>query len=115
MAETEGASSTRNIPKLDDKNFAHWSMRIKAHLRHKGLLKYVLQPAAPLTGTVADTAAKKQAEAVDILMNYMSDIAFEAVVTPDNEEDPHAIWTKITSRYASSSVNNKGRVWLKFM
>lgn len=115
MAESEGASSNRNIPKLDDKNFAHWSMRIKAHLRHKGLLKHVTQPAAPLAGAVAETAAKKQAEAVDILMNYMSDTAFEAVVTPDNEEDPHAIWLKIISRYASSSVNNKGRVWLKFM
>ncbi|KNZ51680.1 hypothetical protein VP01_3864g3, partial [Puccinia sorghi] len=32
-------TSKANIPKLDDTNFLHWSMQMKADLRHKGLLK----------------------------------------------------------------------------
>ncbi|KNZ61142.1 hypothetical protein VP01_1446g1, partial [Puccinia sorghi] len=38
MADIEGGTSKANIPKLDDTNFLHWSMRMKAHLRHKGLI-----------------------------------------------------------------------------
>lgn len=95
MVDTEGGSSTRNIPKLDDRNFAHWSMRIKAHLRHKGLLKHVVDPAALLSGAAAENVSKKQAEAVDILMNYMSETAFEAVVTLDNKGSPFEIWNSI--------------------
>ncbi|KNZ61237.1 hypothetical protein VP01_14309g1 [Puccinia sorghi] len=34
MANTEGAAGKANLPKLDEKNFLHWSMQIKAHLRH---------------------------------------------------------------------------------
>ncbi|KNZ62507.1 uncharacterized protein VP01_12626g1 [Puccinia sorghi] len=48
-------------------------------------------------------------------MNYMSETAFEAVVTLDNKGSPFEIWNSIIRCYASTSVNNKGRVWLKFM
>lgn len=115
MADNEGASSKVNIPRLDEKNYLHWSMRIKAHLRHKGLLKYIFEPPVQLAGAAQDAVAKKHAETVDILMNFMSETAFESVITPDNEENPFAIWTQITTQYASTSSNNKGRVWLKFM
>ncbi|KNZ60175.1 uncharacterized protein VP01_15g9 [Puccinia sorghi] len=98
MADIEGAAGKANIPKLDKKNFLHWSMRMKAHLL-----------------AVAKAVAKKHAETVDILMNYMTENVFESVITPDNEESPHQIWTSITSQFASTSVNNKGHVWLKFM
>ena len=115
MADKEGALSKVNIPKLDEKNFLHWSMRIKAHLQHKGLIKYINEPPVPLAGASAKAVTKKRAEVVDILMKFMSETAFESIITPDNEESPHAIWTQIISRYALTSVNNKGRVWLKFM
>ncbi|PLW49320.1 hypothetical protein PCASD_02649 [Puccinia coronata f. sp. avenae] len=115
MADNEGASSKVNIPRLDEKNYLHWSMRIKAHLRHKGLLKYILEFPVPLSGAAANAVAKKHAKTVDILMNFMSETAFESVITPDNEDSPYGIWTQIVSRYASTSSNNKGRVWLKFM
>ncbi|PLW26249.1 hypothetical protein PCANC_26631 [Puccinia coronata f. sp. avenae] len=115
MADNKGNSSKVNIPKLDEKNFLHWLMRIKAHLRHKGLLKYITEPPVPLSGAAAEAVNKKHAETFDILMNYMSETAFESVITPENKENPHGIWTQIISRYASTSVNNKGRVWLKFM
>ncbi|KNZ55782.1 uncharacterized protein VP01_2583g2 [Puccinia sorghi] len=57
MANKKGVLSKANIPKLDETNFLHWSMRMKAHLRHQGLIK------------------KKHTETVDILMNYMSETA----------------------------------------
>jgi hypothetical protein len=115
MADNESAAGKVNIPRLDEKNFLHWSMRMKAHLRHRGLLKYVLEPAVPLAGAAADAVAKKHNETVDILMNYMTETVFESVITPDNEDSPYGIWTNIISRFASTTVNNKGRVWLKFM
>ncbi|KNZ45683.1 uncharacterized protein VP01_7912g1, partial [Puccinia sorghi] len=49
MADNEGAAGKANIPKLDKKNFLHWSMRMKAHLRHRGLIKYVLETPSPLS------------------------------------------------------------------
>ncbi|PLW27599.1 hypothetical protein PCASD_21002 [Puccinia coronata f. sp. avenae] len=48
-------------------------------------------------------------------MNFMSETAFEAVISPDNKESPFDIWAQIIRRYASTSVNNKGCVWLKFI
>ncbi|PLW07267.1 hypothetical protein PCANC_26494 [Puccinia coronata f. sp. avenae] len=69
----------RSISRLDEKNYLHWSMRIKAHLRHKGLLKYILKFPVPLSGAAANAVAKKHAETVDILMNFMSETAFESV------------------------------------
>lgn len=115
MANLNNGSSSRNIPKLDDTNYTSWLMRMKENLRHKGLLKYVLEPPTQFIGAVAEAFNKKLAETVDTLMNYMSATAFDAIITPANEEDPYAIWMKIQSRYASTSVNNKGRIWLRFM
>ncbi|KNZ52303.1 uncharacterized protein VP01_3622g2 [Puccinia sorghi] len=82
MAERTNKTSCKNIPLLNDTNFATWLVRIKVYLRSKKLLK---------------------------------ESAFDSVVTPSNEEDPHALGNKIISQYASTSVNNKGRVWLNFM
>lgn len=116
MAEKNERSSKKNIPLLDDSNYAAWSLRMKAYLRRKKLLKYVTEPPnLELHGAALENVKDKLAEAVDILMDFLGDVAFDSVITPSNDEDPHAIWGKITSRYASTSVNNKGRVWLKFM
>ncbi|KNZ62325.1 uncharacterized protein VP01_12846g1, partial [Puccinia sorghi] len=63
-----------------------------AHLRHKGLTKYILEVPVPLAGAAAKAVSKKHAEKVDILMNFMSETAFKAIITPDNEESPYKIW-----------------------
>ncbi|KAI7940222.1 hypothetical protein MJO28_013874 [Puccinia striiformis f. sp. tritici] len=87
-----------------------------AYLRHLGLSKYVLEPPLlGLAGAAAAAVATKHAEVVYILMNHIHETVFETVVTPDIAQDPHAIWDSINSRFASVSVNNKGRVWLRFM
>ncbi|KNZ43831.1 uncharacterized protein VP01_9820g1, partial [Puccinia sorghi] len=79
MADNEGSTSKANIPNLDNTNFLHWSMRMKAHLRHKGLIKYITKVPVTLAGAAANAVNKKHAETVDILMKYMSKTAFEAV------------------------------------
>ncbi|PLW56102.1 hypothetical protein PCANC_04656 [Puccinia coronata f. sp. avenae] len=66
MANNNGAFSKVKMPKLDKKNFLHWSTRIKAHLRHKFLIKYINKPAALLAGAAAKAIAKKHAKVVDI-------------------------------------------------
>ncbi|KNZ46535.1 uncharacterized protein VP01_7196g1 [Puccinia sorghi] len=81
MAENNGGSFKPNIPKLDETNFLHWLMRIKAHLCHKGLTKYILKAPVPLVGAAAEEVNKKLAEKVDILIKYMSETAFKAVIT----------------------------------
>ena len=115
MADNNGGESKANIPKLEKTNFLHFLMKMKAHLCHKGLLKYILKVLIPLAGAAAEAVNKKHTETVNILMNFMSETAFEAIITPNNEENPYKIWSSITCRYASTPVNNKGRVWLKFM
>jgi hypothetical protein len=111
MANTEGALSKVNIPKLDKKNFLHWSMQIKAHLRHKGLIKYINKPPIPLAGAAVNAVAKKRAKLVNIPMNYVSEIAFKAVITPENEESPFNIWVLWCSIY----VPNAKKLYLNIL
>ena len=59
MADNEGGTSKANIPKLDDTNFLHWSMWMKAHLRHKGLIKYITEVPVVLSGASAEAVNKK--------------------------------------------------------
>ncbi|KNZ52501.1 uncharacterized protein VP01_3552g3 [Puccinia sorghi] len=67
----------------------------------KGLLTFVTKSShiteepAVLVGAAAEAVNKKQAETVNILMNYMSETTFEAIITPDNEESPYEIWSAI--------------------
>ncbi|KNZ52443.1 hypothetical protein VP01_3573g3 [Puccinia sorghi] len=42
-----------------------------AHLRHKGLIKYITEVPGIFSGAAAEAVNKKHAETVDILMNYM--------------------------------------------
>ncbi|KNZ50718.1 uncharacterized protein VP01_4275g4 [Puccinia sorghi] len=85
MADNEGSKSKANIPKLNNVNFLHWSMRMKAHLRHKGLIKYITEAWVALSGAAADVVNKKHAKTVDILMNYMSETAFKTVVSDSGQ------------------------------
>ncbi|KNZ48834.1 uncharacterized protein VP01_5385g1 [Puccinia sorghi] len=96
MADNEGSMSKSNIPELDNTNFLHWLMQMKAHLQHKGLIKYITEAPVELSGAAADAVNKKHTETVNILMNYMSETAFEAVVIPDNKKSPFKIWSSIT-------------------
>ncbi|OAV84751.1 hypothetical protein PTTG_31092, partial [Puccinia triticina 1-1 BBBD Race 1] len=79
-------------------------------------LKYILEPTgAGLNGAAAEAVGKKHAETIDFLFQFISEGVFKTVVNTDNAEDPHRVWMSILNRFASASVNNKGRVWLKFM
>ncbi|KNZ45065.1 putative signal peptide protein [Puccinia sorghi] len=48
-----------------------------------------------LSGAAADAIINKNTEKVDILMNFMSETAFKAIITPDNEENRFEIWNLI--------------------
>ncbi|KNZ52488.1 uncharacterized protein VP01_3558g1 [Puccinia sorghi] len=86
MADNEGVMSKAKIPKMDDTNSLHWLMQMKAHLRHKGLIKYISE--APVALEVPQ---------------LMHETSFEAVVAPDNEESPYEIWNSIIRRYTLTS------------
>ncbi|KNZ54825.1 hypothetical protein VP01_2842g3 [Puccinia sorghi] len=58
MANNKGGSSKTNIPKLDNTNFLHCSMQIKAHLCHKGLIKYITKAPVELSGAAANSVKK---------------------------------------------------------
>ncbi|KNZ51366.1 uncharacterized protein VP01_3983g2 [Puccinia sorghi] len=60
----------------DNKGGSSKSMRMKAHLRHKGLIKYIT-PKFPSHSLEPPP---------------MPEMQLEAVVTPDNEENPYEIW-----------------------
>ncbi|KNZ52894.1 hypothetical protein VP01_3407g1 [Puccinia sorghi] len=64
MADNEGSTSKANIPKLDNTKFLHWSMRMKDHLRHKGLIKYITKVPGTLAGAAAYAVNKKHAETI---------------------------------------------------
>ncbi|KNZ47854.1 uncharacterized protein VP01_6091g1 [Puccinia sorghi] len=88
VGKTFQQTSKANIPKLDDTNFLHCSMRMKAHLRHKGLIKYITEVPAILNGAAAEAVKKKHAETINILMNFMSETAFQAVSLQTSKKVP---------------------------
>ena len=112
MAESDNNSPKSNIPVLTETNFLQWSMRMTAYLSFKSLLKYVTDPPVDLTGAAATTEATKHSEVVHILMSHISEPVFKTVITPDIARCPYSIWMSINTRFASVSVNNKGRIWL---
>ncbi|POW12393.1 hypothetical protein PSHT_08092 [Puccinia striiformis] len=113
MAEFDAHTKT-NIPPLTENNYLQWSMRMTAYLRHTSLLKYVTDPPIDLSGAAATAVATKR-RSRSYPHESLSDPVFDMVVTPDIAESPFSIWQNIVARFASSSVNNKGRVWLRFM
>ncbi|PLW12838.1 hypothetical protein PCANC_19202 [Puccinia coronata f. sp. avenae] len=80
--------------RADRRAHALWACRYQGH---KGLLKHILEPPVALAGAAHDAVAKKNAETVDILMKFMSKTAFESVITPNDKDNPHAIWNQIIS------------------
>ncbi|KNZ50325.1 hypothetical protein VP01_448g6 [Puccinia sorghi] len=104
MANSEGGTSKSNIPKLDDTNFLHFSMQIKPHLRHKGLIKYITEVPGVLSGAAAEAVNKNHAETVDILMNYMSETAFEALYTCKNRTGATSKASEKTSEEQTDSA-----------
>ncbi|OAV85818.1 hypothetical protein PTTG_30247, partial [Puccinia triticina 1-1 BBBD Race 1] len=105
--DAEDKSSRSSIGKLDDLNFPSWSIRMRAYLKIKDLWEVISGEGAPSKKKIKSTA--------NILISHLTEIALEAVVTTENEEKPNEIWDAIVDRYASLSVNNKARIWLKFM
>jgi hypothetical protein len=82
---------------------------MRAYLCSKDYWKYI-------TSEYATISNKKKAEASNVIISHLGDIAFDAVVTLTNEEDPKLLWNSIVKCFASDSINNKARyIWLKFM
>jgi hypothetical protein len=96
------------IPKLDEQNFPSWSSRMRAYLRSKDYWKFI-------SGKKATIANKKKADASNIIISHLGDIVFDAVVTLSNKNDPRLLWNAIVEPFASDLINNKARIWLKFM
>ncbi|OAV85215.1 hypothetical protein PTTG_30694 [Puccinia triticina 1-1 BBBD Race 1] len=82
---------------------------MRTYLKSKDLWEVV-------TGEGTNSPSKKKIKTTaNILISHLSEVALQAVVTIKNEEKPEEIWNAIVDRYASSSVNNKACIWLKFM
>jgi hypothetical protein len=105
ITEIKDKSTKLSIPKLDESNYPLWSSRMRAYLRSKDLWK----------GNASTIAEKKKAEAANILISHLGDVAFDAIITMANKDKPQIIWAAIVKRFASKSINNKARIWLKFM
>ena len=73
-----------------------WHSRMKAHLKSKDLFSVCLSPQAPdLTPTALEKDNRKRSQAVDIIIRSLSNLAFETIINPENDEHPHLIWNKI--------------------
>ncbi|KAI7933821.1 hypothetical protein MJO29_016659 [Puccinia striiformis f. sp. tritici] len=64
---------------------------------------------------MSDVEVEDEASQASIVILVKSPWKLEAVVTAENEDKPSEIWSAIVDRYASASINNKARIWLKFM
>ncbi|PLW22454.1 hypothetical protein PCASD_11632 [Puccinia coronata f. sp. avenae] len=97
-----------SIPKLDESNYLLWSSHMRAYLQSKDLWKYV-------SGNAPTIAKKKKLEAANILISHLGKVTFDVIITIANEDKPQVIWAAIVKRFASKSINNKAKIWLKFM
>ncbi|OAV89748.1 hypothetical protein PTTG_28586 [Puccinia triticina 1-1 BBBD Race 1] len=107
--EVEEKSSRALIGKLDDLNFPTWSIRMRTYLKSKDLWGVITEEG------VNASSKKKIKLTANILISHLSEVALQAVVTIKNEDKPKQIWDAIFNQYASSLVNNKAHIWLKFM
>ncbi|KNZ63519.1 hypothetical protein VP01_11332g1, partial [Puccinia sorghi] len=57
-------TSQANFSQLDETNFLHWSMHMKAHPRHKGPIKYITKVLVALSGASSKAVNTKHAETV---------------------------------------------------
>jgi hypothetical protein len=108
IMELEDKLSKLSIPKLDKHNFPSWSTRMRAYFCSKDFWKYI-------SGKAPTISDKKKANACNLIISHLGDIAFDAVVTLTNKEDPKLLWDAVVKQFASDSINNKARIWLKFM
>ena len=139
MVEETKDEDKSNVPKLDDKNFLQWRMRMLMYLKAKDYYKYVTDPnynnsntddeeesavTAELTGNQTRTSAsftrftpaikKGLKETSHLIASKLGTKAFNQIVTEENMEVPYLIWNKIMAVYASKSINNKARVYLQY-
>ncbi|KNZ52648.1 uncharacterized protein VP01_3491g1, partial [Puccinia sorghi] len=92
---------------LTRKTSSTGQLRIKAHLRHQGLIKYILEPGVPLSGAAANAVAKKHHETVNILMNFMSETVFKSVITPEVKKALTIVHLEESRKAKNSSAPSK--------
>jgi hypothetical protein len=100
LNDLKDKSSKLSIPKLDEHNFLWWLSRMRVYLCSKHFWKYI-------SGKKPTICDKKKAKASNVIISHLGDIAFNAVVTLRNEEDPKLLWETIIECFASGSINNK--------
>ncbi|MBW0500223.1 hypothetical protein O181_039938 [Austropuccinia psidii MF-1] len=101
------------IPVLDGTNYGHWQMRMKIHLRSRDLLDVCENPRSNNTSTSSVNKWKKASfEAINLITIRITERVFREVVNSETIENSHALWTKISEKYASKRAVNRGRVWM---
>lgn len=108
----------KGIPKLNDNNYIKWSVRIRSHLKARWMWN-VCTSESNISAEATDAAQSKElklkTEVADVILKSISERALDLVVPPNNSEDPYCLWSTITKRFTSMSINNKGRICLQFM
>ncbi|PLW22832.1 hypothetical protein PCASD_14575 [Puccinia coronata f. sp. avenae] len=103
------------LPILDGTNYTNWSGRIKVHLRVKDLWNVCTVPVNPLaTEDKKEKYPKSNYEAIAIIIPCLNARCYNKVVNKDTIDTATLLWRKITDQYASHSVVNCGRVFMRW-
>jgi hypothetical protein len=103
------------LPILDGTNYTNWSGRIKVHLCGKDLWNVCTVPLNPLaTAEEKEKYNKSNYEAIAIIIPCLNARCYDRVVNKDTINTASLLWKKITDQYASHSVVNRGRVFMRW-
>jgi transposase InsO family protein len=104
-----------NIPILDGDNYTAWSSRMKIFLRGKKVFHACSSgwdETAPQDVKANYLAANN--EAISFMVAHMNKRCFNEVVDTSTINSAHLLWTKISQQYASQSIVNRVRVFMKW-
>jgi hypothetical protein len=113
--KTETTLKAGYLPILDGTNYTNWSGRIKVHLRRKELWNVCTVPMNPLaTSEEKEKYNKSNFEAIAIIIPRLNTSCYNEVVNKETIDVSTLLWKKITNQYASHSVVNRGRVFMRW-
>jgi hypothetical protein len=107
--------SRHNIPILDGENYTAWSSRMKIFSRGKKLFftcSTGWDETAPEDVKAAYLVAND--EAISFIVSRINERCFNGVVDASTIDSANLLWSKISQKYASHSIVNRGRVFMKW-
>ncbi|MBW0473460.1 hypothetical protein O181_013175 [Austropuccinia psidii MF-1] len=113
MPEKPTTSQISHIPILDGRNYTLWSIMMDVKLSARGLGKVCHSKVPPSTDPSSFSAWNQaNIEAVQLILSRLHQEIIISIVDGLTVKNAKALWSKITIKFESQNVTNRGRTWV---